>query len=141
MEPQCELDDDGGPVVMAIEAPDSSGHKQSLWIRVGPVFYSGKQAKEPGVWVEYQPEHLRSSTEGPILLTPAVWRQLNAAVEWRLRKSTWPPWMFPLSWLRDRVSLEAAIWKAARHKRRDSLRHQRAADELTRLSEELELYE
>lgn len=83
---ECHIDDDGGSIVIAIEAPDSSGHRQSLWFRVGMVFYGDDVADEPGVWVEYQEEHNSSSMAGPILITPEVWKQLSHAVNHRISR-------------------------------------------------------
>lgn len=82
----CHLDDDGGPEVYAVEATDGYCHRQSLHIRVGPVFHGGEEATEPGVWIEYQEVHLGCLPAGPVLLTPEVWRELNIAVEYRLRR-------------------------------------------------------
>ena len=81
---ECYLDDDGfGPEVHAVEAGDDP---QALCVRVGPVFYEDGMAEEPGVWIEYQERHMRGPLTGPVLLTPDVWRQLNRAVERRLRR-------------------------------------------------------
>jgi hypothetical protein len=81
----CFLDDDGGSAVIAVEAADSQGHRQSFEVRVGPVFYgSSKAAAEPGIWICYQEEHQHSRPAGPVLLTPAVWREMARAVELRL---------------------------------------------------------
>lgn len=94
----CHLDDDGGPEVIAVEA-ESRGHRQSLWVRAGPVFYgTSEAAKELGVWVEYQKEHMHSPMVGPVLLTPQVWRDLNRAVEHRLRRrqKLWRRWLWRL---------------------------------------------
>jgi hypothetical protein len=82
---ECYLDDDGGPLVSAVEAADPGGHRQSLHVRTGPAFY-GNQAGGPVVWIEYQPEHEKSPAMGPVLLIPEVWRELNRAVEQRLRE-------------------------------------------------------
>jgi hypothetical protein len=83
---EAYLDDDGGPQVTAVEAADSTGHRQALHVRVGPVFYGDSNpAKNPGVWIEYQEEHMKSSLTGPVLLTPAVWRELVHVVEMMLQ--------------------------------------------------------
>ena len=82
---RCYLEDDGGSEVYAVEAAPDNVRRQSLHVRVGPVYCSGLQQEEPGVWIEYQIEHTRSDMMGPVLLTPAVWRELNRAVEDRLR--------------------------------------------------------
>lgn len=74
----CYLDDDGGSVVIAVEAGEE--HRQSLEVRVGPVFDGNEQRDEPGVWISYQESHLKTLPAGPVLLTPVVWRQLAAAV-------------------------------------------------------------
>lgn len=84
----CYLDDDGrSPEVQAVEAGDDP---QSLAVRVGPVFYEHGMGDEPGVWIEYQERHMRGPLTGPVLLTPKVWRELNRAVERRLRRRE--PW-------------------------------------------------
>jgi hypothetical protein len=83
---ECFLEDDGGSEVQAVETADSQGHRQSLHVRVGPVFHGNYQAAEPGVWIELQQEHMNSAPSGPVLLTPDVWRQLNDAVEYRLER-------------------------------------------------------
>lgn len=85
MNENCHLEDDGGPEVYAVEAADGYCHRQSLHVRVGPVFYHDGEAREPGIWIEYQVEHEKSSMTGPVLLTPEVWRELNQAVELRIR--------------------------------------------------------
>lgn len=90
MTQQDYVDDDGGPEMVAVESPDSLGHKQSLHVRVGPVYDGGGLRDEPGVWVEYQQEHRKSVPAGPILLTPKVWRELAAGVEERLLKLCGP---------------------------------------------------
>lgn len=89
---ECHLDDDDfGPEVHAVEAASDGEIPQALCVRVGPVYYeSSKPAKEPGVWIEYQEHHERGPLTGPVLLTPRVWRQLNRAVERRLRRRE--PW-------------------------------------------------
>jgi hypothetical protein len=89
---ECFLDNDGGPEVHAIEGRDSQGHRQSLHIRVGPVFQGNGQAAEPGIWVEYQEEHMKSLLSGPVLLDIATWRRLNEAVEYRLQKKNFRNW-------------------------------------------------
>lgn len=84
---ECRVDDDGGPEIVAIEAgePDLGDEPQSLWVRVGPVFGpDGAHWDEPGVWICYQEKHMAGPQQGPVLLTPAVWRELNTAVEERL---------------------------------------------------------
>jgi hypothetical protein len=84
------LDDDCGPLVIAVEAEQSDGSQQSLWVRVGPVFCDGVQADEPGVWVCYQKQHEMSDVAGPVLIPPNVWRQLVKAVELRIRERETP---------------------------------------------------
>jgi hypothetical protein len=84
---ECFLDDDGGSVVIAVEADDNpTGHRQALWVRVGEVFDGDQVRDEPGVWVEYQERYLASGTSGPVLLTPAIWRKLARAVCERLEE-------------------------------------------------------
>lgn len=75
---------------IAIETPDSQGHKQSLWVAVRRPFHGNQQAKDPAVWISYQQEHLHGSLQGPVMLDLATWRALTRAVEWRLRKHQ--PW-------------------------------------------------
>ena len=93
---ECYLEDDGGPQVCAVEeAGPGDVHRQSLYVQVGPVFRfsrSGERAEETGIWIQYQVEHDYSDPEGPVLLTPAVWRQLNRAVERRLRRKGYGKW-------------------------------------------------
>lgn len=85
MSEDCFLDNDGGSEVQAVAAADSAGRRQSLHVRVGPVFHGSVPSPEPGIWIDFQPEHLNSLPLGSVLLTPAVWRKLNEAVEERLR--------------------------------------------------------
>lgn len=80
----CYLDDDGGPQIVVAEDADSHGRRQALWVRVGPVFHGSEQDKDPAVWVEYQPEYMKSELVGCVLIDVPTWRALNAAVEERL---------------------------------------------------------
>lgn len=83
----CHLIDDGGPQLIAVEAACDDIVPQALWVRVGPVFYDSTQAAdEPGIWVMYQERHQASSLSGTVLLTPAVWEKLAAAVDDRLAR-------------------------------------------------------
>jgi hypothetical protein len=84
--PECHLDDDGGPLVIAIETAEPEVTRQSLHVRVGPVFHGNAPGDEPGVWIEYQEIHMASLLQGPVLLTPAVWREMSRAVNRRLRR-------------------------------------------------------
>lgn len=88
------LDDDGflSGEFLAIEDPDSTGHKQALWVRVGPAYR--EDGNTLGVWISYQKEHMKSSLEGPVLLDIQTWRELNEAVEKRLfwRQPGWVRW-------------------------------------------------
>lgn len=89
------IDDDGSlsGEILAVETPDSQGHKQALWVQVTRPFYGNEQAKDPVVWVSYQQEHEHmggSPLLGPVMLDPATWRALTRAVEWRLRRHE--PW-------------------------------------------------
>jgi hypothetical protein len=86
MDDDCYLDDDGGPEVQAVEAVDPPGHRQSLHVRVGPVFHEGGKPETLGVWIEYQNEHGMCIPQGPVLLTPEVWRELARAVDKRLKR-------------------------------------------------------
>jgi len=94
---ECRIDDDGGAVVLAIEAGD---RPQSLWARVGPVYDGDTVRSEPGVWINYQRHHLNGRLSGPVLLTPAVWQQLVQSVEDRLTGLAAPR---PKGWLRKLV--------------------------------------
>ena len=92
---ECYLDDDGlSPEVQVIEGiPEGvKVSPQSLHVRVGPVYHESTPDPVPGVWVEYQETHDGSLPLGPVLLTPEVWRELNAAVEKRLRRWKYPRW-------------------------------------------------
>lgn len=82
---ECHLEDDG-TVLVAIEETSDDIEPQSLWVRVGPVFDGDTERDEPGIWIEYQEVHMKWPPSGPVLLTPAVWRQLAAAVEERLQQ-------------------------------------------------------
>lgn len=86
----CYLDDDGylSGDFMAVEGVPEEAEcaPQSLWIGVLPVFCGNEPSAEPMIQICYQEAHLRGSLAGPVWITPAVWRELNAAVEWRLRK-------------------------------------------------------
>ncbi len=64
---ECRLDDDGGPEVHAIEAGKDP---QALVVRVGPVFYPEGEAKEPGVWIEYQDHYNRAGCCGAVPAGP-----------------------------------------------------------------------
>lgn len=75
---KCRLDDDGAPEVVAIEAGEDP---QALWVRVGPVYdHATVERKKPGIWIQYQGNHMASDMQGPILLTPKVWQRLVQAV-------------------------------------------------------------
>ena len=77
----CHLDDDGGCQVIAVEAADSQGHRQALWVRVGPVFFGTSEPDPtPRVWIEYQQEYMKSGLSGSVMIDPAVWRQLAEAI-------------------------------------------------------------
>lgn len=81
----CHLVDDGGPQVVVVEdAGGSAVTPQALWVRVGHVYDGGEKRDEPGIWVCYQEAYLAGPLLGPVLLTPAAWRKLAAAVESRL---------------------------------------------------------
>jgi hypothetical protein len=84
---ECFLEDDGylsSPVIAVEEQGPEGVSRQALWVRAGPVFRGNVPQGEPGVWIEYQDQYMGSPLEGPVLLTPAVWRQLAQAVEDRL---------------------------------------------------------
>lgn len=83
----CHLDDDGGCQVIAVEQADSQGHRQALWVRVGPVFYGTSEPHPlPRVWIEYQQEYQGSALSGSVMLDPDVWRELTAAINNRLEE-------------------------------------------------------
>lgn len=86
------LDDDGFPSsdFIAYEEPDSSGHRQALWVGVRKVWYGPDVSDKPMVQVCYQDEYMGSSLQGPVFLTPDTWDNLCAAVRWRLDKEK--PW-------------------------------------------------
>jgi DUF1009 family protein len=79
----CFLIVDEGAEIVAVEAAQIWG-RQSLWVRVGMVYDEGEIRDEPGVWIQYQERHMDSRMEGPVLLTPEVWRALAVEVEGRL---------------------------------------------------------
>jgi hypothetical protein len=59
-------------------------------VRVGPVYDDDTVRSEPGVWIEYMPEHMNSMCMGPLLLSPQTWHELVSAVNSRLsRRSGW----------------------------------------------------
>lgn len=90
---ECYLDDDElSPQVIAVEATDTQGHRQSLWIHVGPVFYGDSQSEEPGIWIEYQEEHMKSPLAGPVLLTPKVWHQLVKSINRDIKRKRRKRW-------------------------------------------------
>jgi hypothetical protein len=83
------LVDDGGPEVTVLDS------RQALSVRVGPIWRNGEALPWPGVWVTYQPEWLHSDVQGPVLIDPGTWRQLNRHVCRKLRRRT-----LPWRWLR-----------------------------------------
>jgi hypothetical protein len=87
------LDDDGmlSADFIAVEAKDSHGNAQALWVAVRPVFYGEEQSKEPMVQICYQETYMKGQLEGPVWLTPETWEELKKAVDWRLkyRKTRW----------------------------------------------------
>lgn len=80
------LDDDGHPSsdFIAIEA-EHDGGQQALWIGVRPIWY-GDERGEVMVQIEYQEHYNGGPLAGPVWLTPQTWRQVAAAVEWRLQR-------------------------------------------------------
>lgn len=85
---ECHLDDDGMPSgdFIAVEAAGPFGERQSLWIGVRSVYYGNEPSREPMVQICYQEKHMAGPLAGPVWLTPEVWRELNRAVEWRLKR-------------------------------------------------------
>ncbi len=84
----CFLEDDGGPEFVAVEAVPEGGDvkPQALWVLARRPFHGPVQAREPVLWVTYQPRYMASERYGDVMLTPEVWRQLNRAVEREVRK-------------------------------------------------------
>jgi hypothetical protein len=85
----CYLDDDGMlsadfTVVEGTEETECT--PQSLWVGVRPVFYGSEPSDVPMIQVCYQEAHMGGALAGPVWITPEVWRELNAAVEWRLKE-------------------------------------------------------
>lgn len=78
------LEDDGGPEVTVIEESSGTGHRQALSVRVGHAWHGRDRAPGVVIWVNYQPEYLRSEVIGPVLIEVATWRQLSRAVRRRL---------------------------------------------------------
>lgn len=80
------IDDDGYPSteILAIEE-EHAGGQQSLWVGVRPI-YHGSEPGEIMVQVCYQQHHNAGTLAGPVWLSPSTWRELNRAVEWRLRR-------------------------------------------------------
>jgi len=86
---ECNLDDDGGlsSDFIAVEGvPGTEVTPQSLWIGVRPVYDESGPSQDPMVQICYQEEHGHGPLSGPVWITPAVWRELNHAVEWRLKR-------------------------------------------------------
>lgn len=81
------LDDDDSPAsdFIAVEAEHDNGDQQALWVGVRPIWY-GDQRGEVMVQLCYQQQYNASTLAGPVWLTPQTWRDLNRAVEWRLRR-------------------------------------------------------
>lgn len=100
----CHLDDDQMPSgeFIAVEEAEN-GHRQSLWVRVGPVYYGEEKDPDPRVWICYQEEHMGGPLAGPVMLTPEVWRELVKAVEWRLKKKMRKRWRIPRHGVRRRT--------------------------------------
>lgn len=86
----CYLDDDGflsADFTVTEGVPEEAEcAPQSLWIGVRPVYYGNEPSQEPMIQVCYQEAHMGGPLAGPVWITPAVWRELNAAVEWRLKE-------------------------------------------------------
>jgi hypothetical protein len=91
---ECRLEDDGGlsSDFIVIEEDEEGVTPQSLWIGVRPVYYDNVPSKEPVIQVCYQQAHMDAPLAGPVWITPSVWRELNAAVEWRLKKRGYGKW-------------------------------------------------
>lgn len=78
------LDDDGSSQMVVIDnGPEST---QALWVRVGPVYHGTEIQDKPGVWIEYQPRHMESKLEGPVLISVDTWIELATAVNERIAK-------------------------------------------------------
>lgn len=77
---------DEGSCVIAVEESNPDGTAQALWVRAGRVYDAGKLRDQPGLWVHYQEDYMRATLDGPVLITPAVWRLLVKETNARLRK-------------------------------------------------------
>lgn len=81
----CRLEDDGGlsSDFTVIEAGDEP---QALWIGVRPAYFGDGTVRRVVIQVCLQDRYMTSTLQGPVFITPDVWRELNAAVERRLSR-------------------------------------------------------
>lgn len=90
-----QIQDDGAPSdFLAVEASDSEGHKQALWVGVRPVWFGNDPDTVATVQICYQEEHMKSPLAGPVFLSLETWRELNKTVEARAKryKPTFRQW-------------------------------------------------
>lgn len=90
--PDEQLISDEGSQVVFIEAAPEGVNRGALYVRVGPVFDQNIPRPEPGVWVDYQEGYLKTGMHGPVLFSPASWREMVLEVEQRLQdRGVMPP--------------------------------------------------
>jgi hypothetical protein len=81
------IDDPGGLSVdfIAVEAPEPGVTQQALWVAVRPIYHGNEPSSEPMVQIAYQEAHMQGNLQGPVWLSTDTWRQLNRAVEHRIK--------------------------------------------------------
>lgn len=81
------LEDDGGlsSDFIAVETPADVEKPQSLWVAVRHGYHGNDPDGELIVQILYQEKHMDSVLAGPVFLSVETWRELNRAVERRLR--------------------------------------------------------
>lgn len=84
---RSKLLDDGSGEVVAVELTQDGVTAQSLWVGVGPVYWSDNENSGSGIWISYQPAYMDSKLEGPVLLDFRTWKELNRAVRRRQFRS------------------------------------------------------
>lgn len=62
--------------------------EQVLWVRVGPVFVddSDEVDKTPGIWINYQEKSMGAKLQGPILMSPEIWKKLKDFVDTNIKE-------------------------------------------------------
>ena len=98
------LDDDGdlSSDFTVVEVTAEEVTPQSLWVGVRPVFLGSVQSEKPMIQVCYQEAHMSGPLAGPVWIEPSVWRELNRAVERRLKKRGYGRWRTRLHGVRRR---------------------------------------